>query len=89
MANLSETHQFENGDAIEVTVTGDAVIRIERKMRSAQLLSRTLASGPPSGISDPIDETRDDKPDAELHEMLDEHDIEFRAGHVTDWNTIT
>ncbi|MFB6232939.1 MAG: hypothetical protein ABEH61_01645 [Haloarculaceae archaeon] len=85
----TETRRFENGKVIEIKVEGDIVMRIERQN---EIFTSPIEDAgiwaALSGIVDSIDETLDDKFDSEPHEVLDEHDVELRAGHAGDWDTI-
>ncbi|MFC7043328.1 hypothetical protein [Halonotius sp. GCM10025705] len=85
----SETRRFENGKVIEIKVDGEIVMRIERQN---EIFTSPIEDAgiwaALSGIIDSIDETLEDKLDSEPYEMLDEHEVEIRAGHAGDWDQI-
>jgi hypothetical protein len=85
----SETRRFENGKVIEIKVDGDIVMRIERQN---EIFTSPIEDAgiwaALSGIIDSIDETLDDKLDTDPHEVLQEHEVELRAGHAGDWDKI-
>jgi len=85
----SETRRSENGKVIEIKVDGDIVMRIERQN---EIFTSPIEDAgiwaALSGIIDSIDETLDDKLDTDPHEVLQEHEVELRAGHAGDWDKI-